>query len=172
MIPSICQLGKQRVAELDMICDDRFGIARRREDGNSLVYCRSYNHVNDWYVGETSTRLDAAIDGLLASHLGVAQGRKIAEDQIHWLLGRNPNGICYMEGVGSINLPLYHHRYNMILGNPRGAVPGALINGAIRAWPHLDRPWLDLHPEPNPDYQSNEPWLLHNNRWLLMYALW
>jgi hypothetical protein len=48
----------------------------------------------------------------------------------------------------------------------------ALINGTIRAWPHLDRPWLDLHTEPNPDYHCNEQWLKHNNRWLLLFALW
>jgi hypothetical protein len=165
-------LGNRRAKELTAICDDRFDVAQRPEDGDSLVYCRSYNHVNDWYVGETSYRLDAAIDGLLASRLGAPLGRKIAEDQIHWLLGRNPYGMSYMEGVGSKHLPHYHHRYNMISGNPRGAVPGALINGAVRAWPHLDRPWLDLHSEPNPDYQCNEPWLKHNNSWLMMYALW
>jgi hypothetical protein len=172
LTPTIRQLAKRRVEELAAICDERFGVALRRDDGKSLVYFRRYNHVNDWYVGETSYRLDVAIDGLMASHVGATRGRRIAEDQIHWLLGRNPYGICYMEGVGSKHLPLYHHRYNMIPDNPRGAVPGALINGTIRAWPHLDRPWLDLHPEPNPDYHCNEPWLKHNNRWLLMFALW
>ncbi len=172
LAPSIRQLANQRATELAEICDDRFGVARRPDGDKSLVYCRQYNHVNDWYVGETSYRLDAAIDALLADRVGAPLGRKIAEDQIHWLLGRNPFGICYMEGVGSKNLPLYHHRYNMIPGNPRGAVPGALINGEVRAWPHFDRPWLDLHTQPNPDYQCNEPWLKHNNRWLLMFALW
>ncbi len=172
LTPRIRQLAKRRATELDAICDDRFGVALRRDDDESLIYFRRYNHVNDWYVGETSYRLDAAIDGLMASRLGAARGRKIAEDQVHWLLGRNPYGLSYMEGVGAKHLPLYHHRYNMIPGNPRGAVPGALINGTIRAWPHLDRPWLDLHPEPNPDYHCNEPWLKHNNRWLLMFALW
>ena len=172
LTPRIRALAKRRATQLAAICDDRFGVARRRDGDGSFVYFRRYNHVNDWYVGETSYRLDAAIDGLMASHLGATRGRKIAEDQVHWLLGRNPYGICYMEGVGSKHLPLYHHRYNRIPGNPRGAVPGALINGTIRAWPHLDRPWLDLHPEPNPDYHCNEPWLKHNNRWLVMFALW
>jgi endoglucanase len=172
LVPKIRQLGKRRAVELAAICDGRFGVALRREGADSLVYFRRYNHVNDWYVGETSYRLDAAIDGQLASRLGSESGRKIAEDQIHWLLGRNPYGLSYMEGVGTKHLPLYHHRYNAIPGNPRGAVPGALINGTIRAWPHLDRPWLDLHTEPNPDYHCNEQWLKHNNRWLMLFALW
>jgi len=172
LVPRIRKLATQRVTQLAALCDDRFGVAMRRDDDKSLIYFRRYNHVNDWYVGETSYRLDAAIDGLLASRIGAERGRKIAEDQVHWLLGRNPYGICFMEGVGSNHLPTYHHRYNMIPGNPRGAVPGALINGTIRAWPHLDRPWLDLSAQPNSDYHCNEPWLKHNNRWLLMFALW
>ena len=128
LVPKIRQLGKRRAVELAAICDGRFGVALRREGADSLVYFRRYNHVNDWYVGETSYRLDAAIDGQLASRLGSESGRMIAEDQIHWLLGRNPYGLSYMEGVGTKHLPLYHHRYNAIPGNPRGAVPGALIN--------------------------------------------
>ena len=74
--------------------------------------------------------------------------------------------------IGSRFVPNYHHRYNAIPGNPRGAVPGALFNGIIRAWPHQDRPWLDLTPEPNADYHSNEPWLPYNNRWLILMSVW
>jgi len=77
-----------------------------------------------------------------------------------------------MDGIGSVFVPQYHHRYNAIPGNPRGAVPGAIINGITRAWPDHDRPWLDMHPEPNADYQANEPWLPHNNRWLFLIAIW
>ena len=53
-----------------------------------------------------------------------------------------------------------------------GAVPGAVLNGIVRAWPDIDRPWLDMHPEPNADYHCNEPWLPHNNRWLFLITVW
>jgi hypothetical protein len=116
--------------------------------------------------------LDLAIEGAMAARLGVSAGRRFAENQVHWILGRNPFGVSLMEGVGSRFVPNYHHRYNAIPGNPRGAVPGALLNGIIRAWPHQDRPWLDLTPEPNADYHSNEPWLPYNNRWLILMSVW
>jgi hypothetical protein len=172
LVSKIRSLAQRRVASLATTCDDRFGVACRQGADGTLIYCRAYDDVNDWYVGETSLRLDAAIDALWASRLGAVDAHKIAEDQVHWLLGRNPFGICYMEGVGTTHLLSYHHRYNAIPGNPRGAVSGALVNGMIRAWPGVDRPWLDLLDEPNADYHSNEPWLLHNNRWLMLIALW
>ncbi len=172
LVDRIQPLAIRRVAELQARCDDRFGVLQIEVDHGCLAYCRPYGDVNDWYVGETSSRLDGAVDGLLAAGLGQASGRSIAEDQVHWLLGRNALGVSMVEGVGDRFLPQYHHRYNAIEGNPRGAVPGALINGFIRAWPAVDRPWLDLLPEPNADYHCNEPWLLHNNRWLTLIALW
>jgi len=172
IMESIKPLATRRVDELLKQCDARFGVACGRDADGQPVYTRDYKHPNDWYVGDTSVRLDAAIDALYAARLGDNRGQQIAENQVHWLLGRNPFGASFMEGVGSRFVPLYHHRYNAIPGNPRGAVPGALINGIIRAWPHVDRPWLDLHREPNPDYHSNEPWLLHNNRWLMLLTLW
>ncbi len=172
LVERIRPLATRRIAELQAMCDERFGVMQVKEANGRLAYCRPYADVNDWYVGETSHRLDGAIDGLLAAGLGQPAGRAIAENQVHWLLGRNPLGISMVEGVGTRFVPQYHHRYNTIAGNRRGAVPGALINGFIRAWPAVDRPWLDLHPEPNADYHCNEPWLLHNNRWLILIALW
>ncbi len=172
LVAEIRPLAEKRVAQLTALCDARFGVACEMGDTGRLVYFRPYHDVNDWYVGDSSQRLDAAIDAQYADRLGAHRGRAIAEQQVHWLLGCNPFGISYMEGVGSRFVAAYHHRYNTIPGNPRGAVPGALINGMVRPWPHIDRPWLDLLAEPNADYHSNEPWLLHNNRWLHLAALW
>jgi hypothetical protein len=154
------------------LCKDPFQVARRSETPSLAVYCRRYEDVNDWYVGEAAYRLEVAIDGLLAGRLGFDRGRELAECQINWILGCNPAGVSLMEGVGSSFVPGYHHRYNAIPGNPRGAVPGAILNGFVRAFPHVDRPWLDLCPEPNADYHANEPWLLQNNRWLEVLAWW
>jgi hypothetical protein len=169
---AVRSLARRRVDELRRLCDERFGVARRSGAGGSLVYCREYDDVNDWYVGETGHRLETAIDGLLAARLGDERGREVAANQVHWILGRNPIGVSLMEGVGSHFVPGYHHRYNCIPGNPRGAVPGSILNGFVRAWPHVDRPWLDLSPEPNADYHTNEQWLLQNNRWLVLLSQW
>jgi endoglucanase len=172
LVPAIKSIAKMRLEELEVICDNRFKITRRRDDDGSLIFFLHYRDVNNWYVGESRELLDTAYEGILLEALGLTEGRRIAENQVHWILGRNPYGVSMMEGVGSIFVPRYHHRYNTLPGNPRGAVPGAVLNGITRAWPDHDRPWLDLHPEPNPDYQPNEPWLPHNNRWLFLIAIW
>ena len=172
LVPAIRSMAQRRLKELETICDNPFTITRRRDDDGSLIFFRHYRDVNNWYVGESRELLDTAYEGLLLEALGCAEGRRIAENQVHWILGRNPYGVSTMEAVGSVFVPHYHHRYNMLAGHPRGAVPGAILNGITRAWPDHDRPWLDMHPEPTADYQSNEPWLPHNNRWLFLIAIW
>jgi hypothetical protein len=171
LVARIKPVAERRVAEWQSLCLPPFGLVRSPGPEGPVCF-QAYADVNDWYVGGTMRHLDVAIDGALAAKLGVAAGRRLAENQVHWILGRNPFGVSLMEGVGVSFVPNYHHRYNSIPGNPRGAVPGALLNGIIRAWPHQDRPWLDLTPEPNADYHSNEPWLPHNNRWLILMSLW
>jgi hypothetical protein len=164
-------VAERRVGELQRFCAPPFYVARYPST-HGMVYFQAYADVNDWYVGSMMRHLDAAIEGALAARLGVSAGRRLAEHQVHWILGCNPFGVSMMEGVGSIFVPGYHHRYNTIPGNPRGAVPGALLNGVIRAWPYQDRPWLDMTPEPNADYHSNEPWLPYNNRWMMLMSVW
>jgi hypothetical protein len=171
LVVRIKPVAERRVAELQALCRPPFGLVRS-PDPNGAVCFQAYADVNDWYVGGTMRHLEVAIEGALAAKLGVSPGRRLAENQVHWILGRNPFGVSLMEGVGDNFVANYHHRYNSIPGNPRGAVPGALLNGIVRAWPHQDRPWLDLTPEPNADYHSNEPWLPHNNRWLLLMSVW
>lgn len=171
LVARIRPVAERRVAELQLFCAPPFGLARS-PDGSGSVCFQAYADVNDWYVGSMMRQLDVAIEGALAAKLGVSAGRRLAEDQVHWILGRNPFGVSLMEGVGRRFVPNYHHRYNAIPGNPRGAVPGALLNGIIRAWPHQDRPWLDMSPEPNADYHCNEPWLPYNNRWMVLMSLW
>jgi hypothetical protein len=91
-------------------------------------------------------------------------GWSYAMDQIDFLLGRNPYDVCMMEGVGSRNLPRYHHRYITIPGHERGAVPGAIPNGFVRDIASNDRPGVDFSTGGRlyPSYRTNEPWLVHN----------
>jgi hypothetical protein len=171
-VGNIRSVGKRRLEEIKLLCANCFRITRRQDEDGRLIFFRHYRDVNNWYVGESRELLDTAYEGILLEMLGFPEGRSIAENQVHWVLGRNPYGVSTMEGVGSVFVPQYHHRYNTLPGNPRGAVPGAVVNGITRAWPDQDRPWLDMHPEPNADYQPNEPWLPHNNRWLFLVSIW
>ncbi len=171
-LPIIRTLAAKRISDLERLCSPVFRLARFPLSASEAISFQAYEDVNDWYVGGTMRHLDVAIEGALAAKLGVNEGTRLAENQIHWILGRNPFGVSLMEGVGTHFVPNYHHRYNTIPGNPRGAVPGAILNGIVRAWPHQDRPWLDMTAEPNADYHCNEPWLPYNNRWMMLLSVW
>ena len=49
--------------------------------------------------------------------------KPLLNDLIDWILGRNPDQICMIEGIGS-NLPAYANQDRFSAQNPRGAVPG------------------------------------------------
>jgi hypothetical protein len=87
-----------------------------------------------------------------------------AADQMDWILGKNPYNLCMMEGIGVVNPPRYHHRYNSIPGRERGAVPGAIPNGFVRDMGGFDRPGFDMSRKGRqyPSYRTSEPWLVHN----------
>jgi hypothetical protein len=95
-----------------------------------------------------------------------------AVDQVDWILGRNPLGLCMFEGKGTLNPPRYHHRYNMIPGQERGAVPGTIPNGFVRDLGLADRPGFDMSRGGNraPSFRTSEPWLVHNLFYLLASA--
>jgi hypothetical protein len=92
-----------------------------------------------------------------------------ATDQIDWVMGKNPLNLCMFEGHGRLNPPRYHHRYNMIAGHERGAVPGAIPNGMVRDMGLVDRPGFDMSRGGNraPSFRTSEPWLVHNMFYLL-----
>lgn len=92
-----------------------------------------------------------------------------ATDQIDWVLGKNPLNLCMFEGQGGLNPPRYHHRYNMIAGQERGAVPGAIANGMVRDMGLVDRPGFDMSRggSRSPSFRTSEPWLVHNMFYLL-----
>jgi hypothetical protein len=92
-----------------------------------------------------------------------------AADQLDWLLGKNPVGLCMFEGKGTLNPPRYHHRYNSIPGKERGAVPGTIPNGFVREMGLADRPGFDMSRAGGraPSYRTSEPWLVHNMWYLL-----
>jgi hypothetical protein len=92
-----------------------------------------------------------------------------AVDHVDWVLGKNPVNLCMFEGKGACNPPRYHHRYNMIPGHERGAVPGAIPNDFVRDMGLADRPGFDLSRAGgrSPSFRTSEPWLVHNLFYLL-----
>ncbi|MBN2153685.1 MAG: glycoside hydrolase family 9 protein [Candidatus Lokiarchaeota archaeon] len=120
-------------------------------------------------IGLNSYYLTAAFTAFLAYNVTSATRPDILDfglRQLGFVLGANPYGISMVEGVGTRNPPIYHHRYAYIPGNPRGAVPGAIINGIIEK---DGVPFMNVNSAAGSSIQdhladamSNEPWLPHN----------
>lgn len=88
-------------------------------------------------------------------------------DQINWLCGANPLGICLIEGLGTRHLPAYART---LPGLPRGALPGAIAAGITCPAAGEDAPWLDLATTTTPEPRSNACPLLLNGRLIEVLA--
>lgn len=151
----------------ERLADDPFEISKLVQNGEPVFFLsvpkgRHYVAQNSMYLMQAWALACAARftenDAFLA----------LATRHIDWVLGRNPFGVCMLEGQGHFNPPTYHHRYNSIPGHPRGAVPGAVCNGISRLQPAPDKPYFDMRTGiRRPSFETNEPWLPHNATYLL-----
>ncbi|MFH1743581.1 MAG: glycoside hydrolase family 9 protein [bacterium] len=157
------------------LADNPFGIIRHYS-GEEPFYFKSRD---EWFGGSNSAYCSVAWAAYLTAQLFVEREptyanrlRVHAANQIHWILGMNPLGLCMFEGKGNSHLIYYHHLYAEIPGHPRGDVPGIIPNGIIREPGNADRPWFDLRTRPGslPGCESAEPWLPHNGYYLLMLS--
>jgi len=146
--------------------DNPFGLSKQSVGPQDYFFEPTSALGHNW---ELLTRAWAAM--LCAAVNRDQRALRYAVDQIDWVLGKNPYGLCMFEGKGMFNPPRYHHRYDSIPGHERGAVPGCVPNGFVRTPAGLDQPGFDLsRPAPgkrHPSYRTSEPWLTHN-MWFLM----
>ncbi|MEW6368143.1 MAG: glycoside hydrolase family 9 protein [Acidobacteriota bacterium] len=142
-----------------------FGI--QQYDASNFFF--PYGSVDAWKVGENSDYLSVAWATRLASLVvgETSANKRIIQNNIDWVMGKNPFGICMIEGVGSSNPQYYHHRYETIPGHGDGAVPGAIVNGIIRESIDSPAPRFDVLGN---SYETNEPWLPQNCYFLLLMA--
>jgi hypothetical protein len=148
--------------------DNPFGLVRSATE-NGLVYFNTAGGYNALYSGEAwGAYLTARL--FANEPIYAAQLKEYAANQVHWLLGLNPLDLCMLEGKGSSHRIYYHHRYADIPGRSRGAVPGTIPNGFMRAPGGVDRPWFDFTSTTVPHHATNEPWLPHNAYYLLMLS--
>ncbi len=140
--------------------DNAFGVSRQGDSaGKQLYFHPSVGlGVNFWLLGR------AWAAALIHQLTGDPRALTYAVDQIDWVFGKNPAGLCMFEGKGAFNPPRYHHRYNMIAGKERGAVPGAIPNGFVTEMGLADRAGFDFSAAGNraPSFRTSEPWLVHN----------
>jgi hypothetical protein len=152
--------------------DNPFGLSRQGIGGQDAEAAFFHPTVS---LGVNFWLLSRAWAALLIHELsGDARALAFAADQIDWILGKNPLSLCMFEGLGRHNPPRYHHRYNMIAGHERGAVPGAIPNGFVRDMGLADRPGFDLSRggSRSPSFRTSEPWLVHNVFYLLAVSQW
>jgi len=69
--------------------------------------------------------------------------KKLFFDHINWILGVNPFGICFIEGLGTKNLPVYAHPYIKSGVDSRKLV-GVIPFGIRATSQNSDTPYLDL----------------------------
>jgi hypothetical protein len=142
-----------------------FGLSQQGADPNHLQFFHPSVGlgVNFWILGR------AWAAALIHRLTGDRRALVYAVDQIDWVFGKNPDGLCMFEGKGALNPPRYHHRYNRIPGHERGAVPGAIPNGFVTEMGLFDRPGFDMSKGGgrSPSHRTSEPWLVHNITHLL-----
>jgi len=170
--------GRIRVALRDWItfargtADNPFGLSKQSVGDQDYFFEPTSALGHNW---ELLTRAWAA--SLVFHFTGDRRALQYAVDQVDWVLGKNPYGLCMFEGKGAFNPPRYHHRYDSIPGHERGAVPGCVPNGFVRTPTGFDQPGFDLsYPadgtpsapgKRHASYRTSEPWLTHNMWYLL-----
>ena len=79
--------------------------------------------------------------------------KKLFFDHINWILGVNPYGICFIEGLGTKNLPSYAHPYIKTGLSPRKLV-GVIPYGIRARSRNSDTPYLDISTSSEPEVDS------------------
>lgn len=96
------------------------------------------------------SNMNVANDGMLllmaSKVLGDTSYVDYAEDQLNYILGRNPVSYCYVTGFGSQTPEHPHHRPSEVLGK---AMPGMLVGGANGSLedPYAKAVLADMAPE-------------------------
>ena len=144
-----------------------FGISKvYKAEGEAWFF--PFKKDGDWHVGENSHYLSDAWAAFLTYRAtGDEDALAFGLDQLNWVMGMNPYGICMVHDMGKIHTATTHHRYNSIPGQPQGSPTGSVFNGIVRFNAANDIPLWDLLPQGTPRYECNEPWLPHNAYYLL-----
>lgn len=74
-------------------------------------------------------------------------------DQINWILGVNPYGVCMIEGLGKKTVPTYVHAYVRAGVNPKN-MTGCIPYGIRALTKDIDIPYIDTTGTPSPDAGS------------------
>ncbi len=129
----------------------------------------TYHWGSNYYCAQVGNHLYDAYE-----LTGEEKYRAAAEEQLHYLLGKNPNGYCYVSGFGTVRPEHPHHRPSGAAGR---AMPGMLAGGPCE-W--LADPDAAAHCTGNPpakcyidllgSYSTNEVTIYWNAAMLYLMA--
>lgn len=142
----------QRVKEMIKQTDNPFGIYT----GGAPEHPNFFNTPetgSEKQLGNSAAILEAARLATRAFRFNpTPEFQTFFYDQLNWILGGNPYGVCLMEGVGSVHAPSY-----FLPDNRPGssAAPGLIANGITGAGPGDDRPWFDMSGVERPEELTN-----------------
>lgn len=98
-----------------------------------------------------------------------------AHTQLDYILGRNPNGMCYISGEGTVSPENPHHRPSSVVGQ---AMPGMLAGGVNSALADpaaekylADTPAAKCYIDDAGSYSTNEITIYWNSPLLYLFAL-
>jgi len=134
---------------------------------------RPFGEATDYTWGTTNTLLGVTLQNILYKNLtGNNQFDSVATIQKDYILGRNPWGISFVNGIGKV-FPLHFHHQIAYL---KGRLPGALAAGPIKKkiykkykikFFNKDRfaifqPDSVIYRDDRNDYLTNEPTIVSN----------
>ena len=83
--------------------------------------------INSFYWGSNMTVSNAGVVlGIAYQLTGDKNYLRAAESNLYYLLGKNPNGVCFVTGYGTVSPQNPHHRPSMAVGK---AMKGMLVGG-------------------------------------------
>ncbi len=131
------------------------------------------NESEYWWQGESARIASLAAAGVYAARsLGVSDSLKAfayASDQLDWILGKNPYGVSFMEGVGLKNPPDYTGTLGkgMLEGGIANGVTGKNTDGSGIVWNNVSAAGFS---ESWQNWRWIEQWLPHSTWYLMALA--
>ena len=113
--------------------------------------------------------------GLAYKLTGEESYLETAKLQLHYLLGRNPNGMCYVTDSGTVSPENPHHRISSVIGK---AMPGMLVGGVnsdlsddIAERYLADTPPAKCYIDHSGSYTTNEITIYWNSPFIYLISL-
>lgn len=132
--------------------------------------------LNRFVWGSNMTVANAGIICSLAYRItGDEKYIKAANENLNYLLGRNPNSICYVTGYGTVSPQNPHHRPSIALGEAMkgmlvGGVNSDLDDSAAKAY-LADAPSAKCYVDNDQSYSTNEITIYWNSPLIYLLTL-